>query len=100
MRIIPVAEADDKPEGLNVDKLYQIVKEQGNVFAYINYQFLPLTAFRWFLIAAIRLRSLEFENRRLSEDVRGYVEDVNSVRASWSRMVCQRLPPGTIRRRD
>ena len=26
-----VAEADEKPEGLNVDKLYQIVKEQGIV---------------------------------------------------------------------
>ena len=36
------AEADDKPEGLNVDKLYQIVKEQGTVaIAYLHPQ-LPL----------------------------------------------------------
>lgn len=67
---VPPSEADDKPEGLNVDKLYHIVKEQ-----------------------AVRLRSLEFENRRLSEDVRSYVEDVNSVRASWSRMSSDESSP-------
>lgn len=86
-----VAEADEKPEGLNVDKLYQLVREQGTVvIAYFNYQFIPLTSFRWSLFEAIRLRNLEFENRRLSEDVRSYVEDVNIVRASWSRMVRRR----------
>ena len=71
-----------------MDGLYQIVKEQGTVvIAYFNYQSWPLTNFRWFLFKAARLRSLEFENRRLSEDVRSYVEDVNTFRASWSRMV-------------
>lgn len=85
---VHVAEAGDKPEGLNVDKLYQIVKEQGTVvIASFNYQFSPLAGFRWSLFEAVRLRSLEFENRRLSEDVRGYVEDVNTFRASWSRVV-------------
>ena len=43
--------------------------------------------FRCSLSEAARLRSLEFENRRLSEDVRSYVEDVNTFRASWSRVV-------------
>lgn len=58
-----------------------------------NYQFSPFTNFRWSPFEAARLHSLEFENRRLSEDVRSYVEDVNSFRASWSRIVrrCQRV---------
>lgn len=82
------AETDDKPDGLNVDRLYHIVKEQGTVaIAYAHYQLHSPRISDAPLFIAIRLRSLEFENRRLSEDVRSYVEDVNSVRASWSRMV-------------
>lgn len=82
------AEADDRPEGVNVDKLYQIVKEQGTVvIADFNYKLSPLMISRRFLSEAVRLRSLEFENRRLSQDVRSYVEDVNTFRASWSRVV-------------
>jgi hypothetical protein len=39
LRALFVEEADGKPEDLNVDKLYQIVKEQGTVaVAYFHYQ--------------------------------------------------------------
>jgi len=34
------AEVDDKPEGLNVDKLYQIVKEQGT-FVILSFRYQP-----------------------------------------------------------
>lgn len=34
-----------------------------------------------------RLRGLEFENRRLSESVQSYVDDVNSIRSSYNRPV-------------
>ncbi|PCH44267.1 hypothetical protein WOLCODRAFT_77286 [Wolfiporia cocos MD-104 SS10] len=56
---VPPSELEERKERFNVDKLYDLLREQSE-----------------------RLRSLEEDNRRLSESLNSCVEDVSSIRTS------------------
>ncbi|KAF7309572.1 hypothetical protein MIND_00328200 [Mycena indigotica] len=59
---VPPSEASEKAEGLSIDRLYSMIKEQAN-----------------------RLDQLEEENRRLNATLQMLSEDVNAQRASQTR---------------
>ncbi|KAH9993741.1 hypothetical protein BJV74DRAFT_833020 [Russula compacta] len=61
---IPPSEAEDPPESFTVDKLYNLIREQDE-----------------------RLRTLEKENRRLSETVLSTMDDLHTWRSSHHTMV-------------
>lgn len=80
--LIPVflAEAEERKEQVNVEKLYDLLREQSEHST-------SLVAFFLTRLAGDRLRHLEDDNRRLSDNLQSCLEDVSSVRNS---MVSQR----------
>ncbi|GJE91066.1 hypothetical protein PsYK624_072140 [Phanerochaete sordida] len=58
---VPPSEVEDRQEHLNLDRMYDLLRDQGD-----------------------RLRTLEDENRRLSDTLHACLEDIGSIRSSQS----------------
>jgi hypothetical protein len=70
------AEAPERVENINVQKLHSIVKEQGIPVLYLKQRKIVDG------IEAQRLRTLEEDNRNLTDTLQSFVEEFNVLRSS------------------